>query len=132
MPELSEFEKSLLPKLAIWNARLNPPDAPSSIGDLTYKSNDLIERNKFVAELRELKDPGKIAAKRSVIATVDERNPLFKKLNLDYETDYSDKEVNELQSEKANQTYFRYEPITMDKMVNFVDELTDEASRGMA
>ena len=132
MPELSEFEKSLLPKLAIWNARLNPPDAPSSIGDLTYKSNDLIERNKFVAELRELKDPGKIAAKRSVIATVDDRNPLFKKLNLDYETDYSDKEVNELQSEKANQTYFRYEPITMDKMVNFVDELTDEASRGMA
>lgn len=130
---LSEFEKSLLPKLAIWNARLNPPDAPSSIGDLTYESKDLIERNKFVAQLKELKsDPRAYAAKKTVIATIDDNNPLFKKLNLDYETDYSDKEVNELQSEKANQTFFRYEPITMDKMVNFVNELTDEASRGMA
>ena len=63
---------------------------------------------------------------------LDNDNPLFKKLNLDYETDYSDKEVNELQSEKANQTFIRYEPITMGKLLNFTYELVDEASRGMA
>ena len=126
---LSEFEKSLLPKLAIWNARLNPPDAPSSIGNLRFKSINLEERNKLV-ELLET-EPENYQDTIDEIKYLDDEEPLFGKLKLDPEKTYSEQEVGILQDEKANQNFFRYEPITMDKMVNFVEELTDEAMRGM-
>ena len=126
---LSEFEKSLLPKLAIWNARLNPPDAPSSIGDLRFKSINLADRNDLVERLET--EPENYQDIIDEIKYLDDEEPLFGKLKLDLEKTYSEQEVGILQDEKANQNFFRYEPITMDKMVNFVEELTDEAMRGM-
>ena len=119
----------LQPKLNIWNARLNPPDAPSSIGDLRFKSINLKDRNDLV-ELLET-EPENYDDLIAEIKSLDDEEPLFGKLKLDPEKTYSEQEVGILQDEKANQNFFRYEPITMDKMVNFVEELTDEAMRGM-
>tara|TARA_Y100001951_G_scaffold103284_1_gene111777 strand:+ start:644 stop:3559 length:2916 start_codon:yes stop_codon:yes gene_type:complete len=119
----------LQPKLNIWNARLNPPDAPSSIGDLRFKSINLKDRNDLV-ELLET-EPENYDDLIAEIKSLDDEEPLFGKLKLDPEKTYSEQEVGILQDEKANQNFWRYEPITMDKMVNFVEELTDEAMRGM-
>ena len=119
----------LQPKLNIWNARLNPPDAPSSIGNLRFKSINLKDRNDLV-ELLET-EPENYEDLIAEIRSLDDEEPLFGKLKLDLEKTYSEQEVGILQDEKANQNFFRYEPITMDKMVNFAIELADDAERGM-
>ena len=91
-----QLRQSLEPKLNIWNARLNPPDAPSSIGDLRLKSIALADRNDLVERLET--EPEKYEDLIAEIQYLDDEEPLFGKLNLDPEKPYSEQEVRTLQS----------------------------------
>jgi len=115
--------------LDLWNAALNPPYAPSRVGDLTFESRLLEERNELVDRFLTTQDSTVREDLLDEIAFIDTNTAIdsnFDSIELDPVRVYSMEEILDIQTEKANRTFTKYEEKNLEDMSNLLAEITDD------
>ena len=115
--------------LDLWNAALNPPYAPSRVGDLTFSSDVLEERNELVDRLLTTQDSDVKEALLADIAFIDTNTEVdsnFDSIELDPVRVYSMAEILDIQTEKANRTFTKYEEKNINDISKLLAEITDD------
>ena len=129
------YDEQLQRILDIWNARINPPDRPSTLGDIIFNTKKLQTRNNKVIALKEAeRNQGKESeayVKALEAVKTLEKHPDFPffKLKLDSTEEYTIEAVNKRQKDFATDSFREYTPIDQNKAVTYVDELASEIDR---
>ena len=119
----------------IWNARINPPDRPSTLADVIFNTKKLDARNKHVNELKNLeREYGKQSTeyndKLNFIKVIEKHTDFpFNKLKLDSTEPYTIEAVNRRQKDFATDSFREFTPIDQNKVVTYINELASEINR---
>ena len=120
--------------LDLWNAALNPPYAPSRVGDLTFSSQTLKSRNDAIEAYNIETNPDeKDRLKRRIDYLNEFNNPnlnhdSFSALELDPYRVYSMEEIFDIQTEKANRTFIKYEEKKIGDVETLISEIATDIS----
>tara|TARA_Y100001963_G_scaffold139758_1_gene205963 strand:- start:4742 stop:7147 length:2406 start_codon:yes stop_codon:yes gene_type:complete len=128
-PQEEKPPRSAQELLDLWNAALNPPYAPSRVGDLTFESELLEERNELVDRLlttQNTEDKEALLADIAFIDTNTEVDSNFDSIELDPVRVYSMAEILDIQTEKANRTFTKYEEKNINDISKLLAEITDD------
>tara|TARA_R100000008_G_scaffold69215_1_gene46552 strand:+ start:269 stop:2644 length:2376 start_codon:yes stop_codon:yes gene_type:complete len=117
--------------LELWNARLNPPDAPNRIGDIEINLIDVQDRNELIDDYKLAVDRGDKAEQEELILDIKDLDDDvdFSLLGLDPFKAYSYDEIIQEQAKKSDTTFRRYEEKTLDDVRDFVNELSADISK---
>ena len=101
--------------LDLWNAALNPPYAPSRVGDLTFSQKYVDKRNEAIEAYNTNTNPDLVDDLRDDVERFDSESDdyynhdSFSALELDPYMIYSMEEILDKQTEMANRTFIKYE-----------------------
>ena len=121
--------------LDIWNARINPPDRPSAVGEIDFSGvqgrNELDERNRKVEELNKYEKGSDDYSKAVDSISRTDKNTEWPvhKLNLDPTKPYSMEDILNIQKSLATDSFKEYTPIEAGKGEKYVHRLAREIDR---
>jgi hypothetical protein len=116
--------------LELWNARLNPPDAPNRIGDLVILPDVIEERNKLVDEFNSaVEENEKNELYSDIVALDNDPDYNLNLFDLDPTKNISFDEIIQEQERRSDTTFRRYEEKTLDDVRDFVNELSADISK---
>ena len=124
---LSIYEKQVR-ILELWNAKLNPPDAPNRIGDIEINLEDIEDRNELLDDYQLALDRDDVAEQEELLLDIQDLDDDvdFSLLGLDPFKAYSYQEMLSIRDSKANTSFARYEEKTLDDVREFVSELSND------
>ena len=120
--------------LDLWNAALNPPYAPSRVGDLTFAQKYLDKRNEAIEAYNTNTNPNLVDDFRDDVERFDSESDdyynhdSFSALELDPYMIYSMEEILDKQTEMANRTFIKYEEKEIDDVEDLISEIATDIS----
>ena len=120
--------------LDLWNAALNPPYAPSRVGDLTFAQKYVDKRNEAIEAYNTNTNPNLVDDLRYDVerfnAESDDyyNHDSFSALELDPYMIYSMEEILDKQTEMANRTFIKYEEKKIDDVETLISEIATDIS----
>ena len=120
--------------LDLWNAALNPPYAPSRVGDLTFAQKYLDKRNEAIEAYNTNTNPNLVDDFRDDVERFDSESDdyynhdSFSPLKLDPYMIYSMEEILDKQTEMANRTFIKYEEKEIDDVEDLISEIATDIS----
>ena len=120
--------------LDLWNAALNPPYAPSRVGDLTFAQKYVDKRNEAIEAYNTNTNPNLVDDLRDDVERFDSESDdyynhdSFSPLKLDPYRFYSMEEILDKQTEMANRTFIKYEKKEIDDVETLISEIATDIS----
>ncbi len=120
--------------LDLWNAALNPPYAPSRVGDLTFAQKYVDKRNEAIEAYNTNTNPDLVDDLRDDVERFDSESDdyynhdSFSALELDPYMIYSMEEILDKQTEMANRTFIKYEEKKIDDVETLISEIATDIS----
>ena len=130
-----EEDQRLKRILDIWNARINPPGRPSTIGEIDFASEDareeLIYRQQLIRELKATTKGSQEYNETLGDIIEHDKEDVFPVhlLKLDPEEDYTLQQILDRQEALATDSFHEYTPVDKTKAITYVNELASEIDR---
>ena len=109
----------------IWNARLNPPDRPAALGNITWTDQQIDERNVLIDNINTALTDEARDMWVEELADFDDAEK-FAPFKLSVDSPVERKEIEGIQAEMADQTYMEFAPVTNEKLDSYIEELAFE------